>query len=206
MRQQVYKTSDKLVFLDDREWLGISLAVKAFTPEECQKIIDHWNEEESLPAMTRTIVEGVYKPNAIRRGRIDWISKHDEKYEWLMSKLVTLMLEVNDLKYGLLLDTMFEDVQLSRYLPGDKYGWHRDTGPNITRRRKLSFSLQLSDPADYEGGGFLYEDSEDSEGKEDYSQQGTLIVFPSFMKHRAVEVTKGVRWALVGWLHGPEWR
>jgi hypothetical protein len=32
---------------------------------------------------------------------------------------------------------------------------------------------------------------------------GTVIVFPSYLAHCVTPVTKGVRWALVGWVHGP---
>jgi len=35
-------------------------------------------------------------------------------------------------------------------------------------------------------------------------KQGTVIVFPSFLKHRVTEVTRGKRYSLVQWLNGPD--
>ena len=36
--------------------------------------------------------------------------------------------------------------------------------------------------------------------------QGNIIFFPSIYYHEAMEVTKGVRYSLVGWFEGPKWK
>ena len=68
--------------------------------------------------------------------------------------------------------------------------------------RKLSFSIQLSDPNEYEGGELLlhYGPSPVPANKE----QGTMIIFPSTMLHEVTPVTRGVRRSLVGWVLGPK--
>ena len=41
---------------------------------------------------------------------------------------------------------------------------------------------------------------------EDSLEQGTAIFFPSYMKHGVVPVTKGTRYSLVCWTHGPNFK
>ena len=42
--------------------------------------------------------------------------------------------------------------------------------------------------------------------KEQLRQKGTIIIFPSFIRHRVTPVTKGVRKSLVVWVDGPRFR
>jgi PKHD-type hydroxylase len=71
--------------------------------------------------------------------------------------------------------------------------------------RKLSFSIQLSNPNDYEGselqintGGPIYNTVP--------KEQGTLVAFPSFIMHKVTPLTRGKRYSLVAWIHGPNWK
>ena len=38
------------------------------------------------------------------------------------------------------------------------------------------------------------------------TMQGTIIVFPSMLPHRVTPVTEGVRYSLVQWFSGPDFR
>ena len=71
--------------------------------------------------------------------------------------------------------------------------------------RKLSFSLQLSDPDDYEGGNVQFLDEN---GKSYFAprQKGSIILFDSRTQHRVLKVTKGTRKSIVGWVVGPRWK
>jgi len=71
--------------------------------------------------------------------------------------------------------------------------------------RKLSFSLQLSDPEDYEGGELEFLDNQD-EPFFAPKQKGTIVVFDSRVKHRVRKVTNGLRKSIVGWVVGPRWK
>ena len=71
--------------------------------------------------------------------------------------------------------------------------------------RKLSFTLQLSHPDDYEGGNV---ELIDEAGKNYIAprQRGSMILFDSRTQHRVNKVTKGERKSIVGWVLGPRWK
>jgi PKHD-type hydroxylase len=70
--------------------------------------------------------------------------------------------------------------------------------------RKLSLSIQLTDPKEYEGGELiLYEDDKGTEMKK---EQGTLVLFPSYILHEVKPVTKGERNSLVAWVTGKQFK
>ena len=97
-----------------------------------------------------------------------------------------------------------EGLQFTNYeAPSGKYGKHVDRGLNMPVR-KLSISIQLTDPEEYEGGElYLYND--DKETLMDKTQ-GTLIIFPSYVLHEVMPVTKGTRNSLVTWVTGKQFK
>ena len=126
-----------------------------------------------------------------------------------------------------------ESMQYARYGVGEYYHWHSDTSIPVQYKpqiqisatesttddnylkeraaiknelvRKISFSLQLSDPDDYEGGNIQFID----ESNQNYiapRQKGSLIIFDSRTKHRVCKVRSGVRKSIVGWVVGPRWK
>ena len=113
-----------------------------------------------------------------------------------------------------------EPCQFTIYNEGQHYGWHTDTDGIFYRSqnkknllRKLSVTVSLSDPKDYEGG-FLQFDlrnkgeintSEVITCKEIMSR-GSIVVFPSYTWHRVSPVTKGTRLSLVQWNFGPGYK
>ena len=64
-------------------------------------------------------------------------------------------------------------------------------------------SLQLTSPEYYEGGRFQFPDDSEKFKEEDSLAQGTVIFFPSYLKHGVTPVTKGIRYSLVCWWLGP---
>lgn len=103
---------------------------------------------------------------------------------------------------------VFDDVQLEllRYDSDtkDRFKWHVDDLPDRDLRtdRKLSMSIQLSDPSDYDGCDLEISGIDNL----DIRDQGSVLIFPSYMKHRVTKCTRGTRHVLVAWLYGPEWR
>lgn len=114
--------------------------------------------------------------------------------------------EVNDSYYQYDLTEDFE-VQLIKYYIGGRYEWHCDYGlsPKKSIYRKLSMTIQLSDPSEYEGGELEIIDY----GNRKHifpKEKGLFIVFDSKIPHRVTPVTRGQRLALIGWANGPKLR
>jgi PKHD-type hydroxylase len=99
-----------------------------------------------------------------------------------------------------------ENTQISRYKSADEghYDWHMDAGPPKEGiQRKLSISILLSDPSEFEGGELQFKGMED---RKILTKQGSIVVFPSFIEHKVTPVTKGVRYSAVTWASGPSFR
>ena len=77
--------------------------------------------------------------------------------------------------------------------------------------RKLSVTVQLSSPDEYEGGDFEFDFSNVEMGTrrhplKELSGKGSMVIFPSDTFHRVNPVTKGTRYSLVIWCVGDPFR
>jgi PKHD-type hydroxylase len=154
----------------------------------------------------RTKNENSRSISKIRNSFIKWI-KLNEDTKWLYHKIIKEIHKVNQENYDYILKYI-EDLQFSEY---DKnyqgfYSKHTDCSDNESIEndfsiRKLSFSIQLSDPKDYEGGELvIYKDSQKLIAPK---EKGTIIFFLSNIVHEVKPVTKGTRYSLVSWVRGP---
>lgn len=95
-----------------------------------------------------------------------------------------------------------ESVQLTQYEKDQGYVWHSDTGSTMHSfhsRRRISITVQLTDPSEYEGGVLqLYFGH--GETFDMPKQQGAVIMFPSYVIHQVTPVTRGVRRSVVSWV------
>ena len=71
--------------------------------------------------------------------------------------------------------------------------------------RKLSFTLQLSHPDEYEGGNIEFKGL-DGDKYIAPRKRGSIILFDSRINHRVCEIIKGERKSIVGWVLGPRWK
>jgi PKHD-type hydroxylase len=114
-----------------------------------------------------------------------------------------------------------ETIQFTIYAENQHYGWHCDMGPEVYgdsqpvpyrgKIRKLSCSVLLNDPKEFEGGEFEFDFRNNKGGKNigvatELDGPGSVIVFPSYIWHRVKPVTKGTRYSLVFWFLGPPYR
>ncbi len=106
---------------------------------------------------------------------------------------------INEKHFKLDLDFNHIDCFFVRYDKGMHYSsLHMDCiAGNV--QRKLSFSLILND--NFQGGKFttLTESILDC-------HPGKLLIFPSFMAHKISVVESGSRYAIFGWVHGPNFK
>jgi PKHD-type hydroxylase len=89
---------------------------------------------------------------------------------------------------------------------GGHLDWHMDIGQGGVNRRKLSTTVQLSDPNDYEGGDFQVWYGGSNSFITMPREKGDVLVFPAFYMHRVTPVTKGERRCLVYWTGGEPFR
>lgn len=176
---------------------------KSSLPKElCDQIVE---DGLQLPLSIGTIGHGGITKidNDFRSSNVRWIPW---SWAWLRRELEYYFLEANIRAFGFDLLGLRE-VQFTEYIkPNDHYEWHEDLtwAGNLPYHRKLSMVIQLSDPATYDGCDLELE--REPPNKEDLRQRGTVIIFPSFHKHRVTNITKGTRYSLVAWYDGPKFR
>jgi len=178
-----------------------------FNKETCKKIIADGLE---LPAHNaRMGASGQTEDNQYRRSKIRFINKNDTKFGYVFDALWKTAIQANDDYFNFHISRL-DYLQLAEYDAAYKgeYKEHHDVfwmNDDPHYHRKLSCIVQLSDPADYDGG-----DLEITEAKNPLDagarQQGTLIYFPSMLRHKANQVTRGTRYSLAAWFDGPKWR
>lgn len=100
------------------------------------------------------------------------------------------------------LEDMREDIKIIKYNKGDYFDWHYDIFHELTKTRKINFTIQLSDEDEYEGGDLEFFKLNIHKNK----KRGTIILYPSYLPHRITPITKGIRYAIVGHLNGPQFK
>jgi len=168
----------------------------AFSKEECQTIIDI--------AKNKGLIKGKTKAESdIRNSKISWLYPSDNM-DWVFRRCTDIVTNLNNEFFKFDLHGFNEGFQFTNYTtPGGKYGRHVDKSINGVIR-KISISIQLTDPTEYEGGElYLYEDDK---GTLMDKTQGTLIMFPSYVLHEVMPVTKGERNSLVTWVTGKQFK
>ena len=138
----------------------------------------------------------------VRNSHVAWLDE-----PWIYNILKPLVDEANkNAEWNFQWDTT-ESAQFTEYKPGQFYDWHPDMGTEPYsegkwqgRYRKLSTTLLLNDPSEFDGGTLEFHHHKDKLTVcEELDMQGSLVVFPSFVYHKVNPVTRGVRYSLVTW-------
>ncbi len=129
---------------------------------------------------------------------------HDGKWEWLYTKLVPTILNVNVNNFSKVLYGI-EPLQYTEYDSNYNgfYGQHVDDDLELTGglKRSLSFSVQLTDENTYTGGELkIYHNNTTFVAPK---KKGVITFFSSDLLHEVTPVTSGFRKSLVGWVLGP---
>ena len=102
-----------------------------------------------------------------------------------------------------------EPIQFGIYSEGGKYDWHVDQGSKPLKGgsvRKISMTLFMNNPDEYEGGEFdleLFEPEKKPRYETFKLKKGSAVFFQSDVWHRVRPVNSGVRKSLVAWYSGP---
>ena len=179
-----------------------------FTSAEIDEIIAQGKLLQAEEAVVNTSdgSTGLVKSSS-RTCKIGWFYP-TEQNQWLFDRITDIIIGINDRHFGFDLNH-FEPLQFTSYDSDRKefYGKHMDCTfgvPHKTASRKLSITLQLCESDEYQGGDLkLYQSAEAVVAPK---KKGQLIVFPSFIMHEVTPVTKGTRYSLVTWVHGPAFK
>lgn len=167
----------------------------AVSPEMCDMLLKDRSELEEIQAKVEAdVVDNL--DIAHRNSKVCWAKQN----HWIESVLYNYALYANETTGWAFQMGRPEQVQLTAYGEDNFYGWHEDWHPfaKTPNVRKLSAVLLLSNTDEFEGGKFQFSDLSDVP-----MERGSLIVFPSFMRHQITPVTKGKRYSAVCWINGP---
>ena len=171
--------------------------------DECEAIIAAGLASPALRAGHMKNAEGEnYIAPEIRRSSIAFLGA--EELGELAGKLARELVRLNDAIFHCELANKFQ-FQFASYDGAQQefIAWHADEPlwDGHWRGKKLAMVTQLSDPADYDGGVLeIRHRSPTPRGR------GITVAFPAFHFHRVTPVTRGWRYSLVTWAHGPHWR
>ena len=184
-------------------------------PQNFYYYSEGFNKEE-----LNTIDEGIQKlkqqkastvgdgDDSIISSKVRWIPQ-DNEWWWLYEKLSNMIVEANNHLWRFDIFHMPEQIQFTEYYATDKghYTWHQDIGPGMLSKRKISITVQLSSPEEYEGGDLqMWAGGHEDNLTTAYKGAGSVFIFPSYMMHRVTPVTKGVRKSFVLWVGGSHYR
>jgi PKHD-type hydroxylase len=180
---------------------------EGFTTDELSQIESQVAEMPFQTAVTEQGGQDQGENLDARNSSIKWIP-FSENTKWIYDKIGLMAYEANKEMYHFDLNFMPEQIQYTEYYGTNKghYDWHMDIGgQGFMPYRKLSVTVQLSGPEEYEGGNLeIWNGGQmpltGPKGK------GTVIIFPSFMLHRVTPVIKGTRKSFVLWLGGGHYR
>lgn len=180
-----------------------------FTPEQCKRLVDVALSRPAQEAKIGTN-EGIQADNEFRRSNIRFVNKGDLELDYMFDELWRLAIRANQDWFDVHI-TKLDYFQIAEYdsaISGE-YKTHHDIfymNGDPYYHRKLSCVIQLSDPATYEGGDLTFEHVQQYPNADEMRMQGTVIFFPSFVRHAALPVTSGMRYSLAAWFDGPKWR
>ncbi len=168
---------------------------KYFKDGEIDKIIKIADNYTKISGRVSTSVDKSY-----RSSKIKWLP-HNKDTAWLYDKLGYLTKTTNNKLWNFDIIGFGEDIQLGEYTAEEEghYDWHLDLGSGPSWR-KISISVQLSGPDEYEGGNLQFQTGRHVRTAP--KDKGTVILFPSYFLHRVTKVTKGTRKSLVIWISG----
>ncbi len=172
-----------------------------FKEEEVEKIRALWNAEQAKTAEVNLAGKDLSR-NELRKSEVMWIRPGAN--DWIYDRLAQACMQLNTNRYKFEITGFQTELQLANYEGNGFFDWHMDFGAGDISNRKLSITVQLSSPDEYEGGElqFMINQNVITAPKD----KGTAIIFPSFALHRVTRVTKGSRKSIVGWIAGPPYR
>lgn len=170
-----------------------------FSPPECDALVMLGTASIRQKA---TISENRLLDPNLRKSKTNWMDVQPH-IQWMWNKLAEKVQSINKQHYNFRLAGFSELAQFTEYdEEGSHYTWHIDYGAGLCSRRKISITIQLTDPSEYEGGNLelFYGSAPTIISRE----KGNTVFFPSYTLHHVTPITRGIRHSLVIWVSGYE--
>lgn len=182
-----------------------------FSEDECESIIDL--AKKTINPQQATMGDESRDASYIndyRKSEIRWIYPTMTEFEFVFDKMWKMAVKANDEFFNFHMSRL-NYLQFACYNEKNQgeYKRHHDVfwmNKDSKYHRKLSATVQLSDPSTYIGGNFEIYNVQEKIDENKCRDQGTAIFFPSFYDHAVTPVTNGERCSLVAWFEGPKWR
>lgn len=166
-----------------------------FSKEECKLIIELSKLNKTTKAQVEDTTGKKQLNSKIRKTLRTYIYPSDNT-AWIGNRLLSVINKANEYFQFKLFS--LDELQILEYQQNFYYKWHIDlTSEEVGATRKLSLVTLLSDHNDYSGGELVFKYS-----KPVKYNQGSVIIFPSYLIHKVNKVTDGTRYSLVSWAHG----
>ena len=163
-----------------------------FSTDECNQILSTCIEELWLPA---TVIGG----GEFHQSKRQKLRGDTAGFPFLNIRDITknANTEIYDFNLMGIIDQDFP--QVFAYSKNDYYKMHLELNP-MAPSRKLTFIINLSDPSSYQGGAINFLNIDTSTA--DIEDQGSCLIFPSFIPYEINPITEGVKHIIVGHVHG----
>lgn len=169
----------------------------ALSEEVIDNIVTH---AETVHAQKAQLFSSADSLSSQRSSQVRWLTA-----SWISDLILPYAKQANE-SFKIDFENDIE-IQFTDYLASEQghYDWHHDVNwhSQSDRDRKLSVTIQLSDGDSYEGGDFEFEEIITNTN---FRAKGSILIFPSYLRHRVTTVTKGRRHSLVAWYSGPNWQ
>lgn len=203
-----YNTVVNEVFMRRRLTLRNVWINDTFTEQELDFIEEYCGDKELSDAK---IVSDEYV-NDIRISKVSFFKK-DEDTHWIFDKFNNQINSINEGCYGFDLYG-YDNIQYTVYDKDGKFDWHTDLlyddklGDTANgETRKLTLIMLLNNPEkDFTGGELMISGGREENAEHITMRRGTIVAFPSFVAHKIMPVTSGLRKSLVIWVEGPKFR
>jgi PKHD-type hydroxylase len=198
---------------------------EALSKKFCEEIIAHGNSKREIIATVGNIPPQTHHSKLSKKDKkvLEKIRKSNVVFlnDLFIFKAIQPYIQTANINAGWNFDYDWaESAQFTKYKKNQFYDWHADAQwqpyqnkhENYNGKiRKISVTVELSDPKDYKGGELEFDYSNPKDGKiikkcDQIKKQGSIVVFPSFVWHRVTPVTKGTRYSLVIWSIGKPWQ
>ena len=196
--------------------MDVEFGIKEFSLDDpCWEMILNEINKSSLK-MENSYVnsnDGGIVPDDLRISDVSFLDDSTELSNMLYSLVMNYNYNISKWKWDV--RGLSDSPQYTIYNKGGQYGWHSDTEPsnsdnyNPLSVRKISISIFLNDPDEYEGGelDIEFKGPRDKQRYETFKlPKGSVLIFPSQRWHRVRPVISGIRKSLVVWFSGPSFR